>query len=99
MSDKIRGPWEFENPVCREIGGDIFYAGDEDDPGQIDNNLANMMIAKKVCMGCSHKLECLEWGLHHETFGIWGGLSPKELSRMRSKRKIPLRSLTTLKFL
>lgn len=99
MSDKLREPWTFEKPICREIGGDLFYAGDEDDPGQLDNNFANTQMAKQVCLSCQHLIECREWGVHHESFGVWGGLSPKELANLRRKRKIPLRTLTTLKFL
>lgn len=99
MSDKLREPWKFENPVCREIGGDIFYSGDEDDPEQIDSNLINNNLAKKVCEGCSHLMECRNWALRHESHGVWGGLTPKELANLRSRKKIPLRSLTSFKFL
>ena len=99
LSNNLREPWKFERPVCREIGGELFYAGDEDDPQQIDNNFMNTQMAKRICMSCEHIVECREWGLNHESFGVWGGLSPKELSTIRNQKRIPLRSLTTLKFM
>ena len=99
MTKKLREPWEYEKPICREIGGDLFYAADEDDPTQVDNNFVNTQMAKKICLECVHMIECREWGVHHESFGVWGGLSPKELSNLRRKRNIPLRSLTVSKFL
>ena len=43
--------------------------------------------AKRICLGCEVKDECLEYALaHDERFGIWGGLSERE--RRRVKRGI-----------
>ena len=40
--------------------------------------------AKKVCLGCEVRVECLEYALaHDERFGIWGGLSERERRRLR----------------
>ena len=42
--------------------------------------------AKKVCLTCDVRSECLEYALgHDERFGIWGGLSERE--RRRIKRR------------
>ena len=47
--------------------------------------------AKKICVGCEVKAECLEYALEHdERFGIWGGLSERE--RRRLKRRASLTS-------
>jgi len=43
--------------------------------------------AKRICLGCDVKNECLEYALaNDERFGIWGGLSERE--RRRIKRGI-----------
>lgn len=43
--------------------------------------------AKRICVGCDVKQECLEYALmQDERFGIWGGLSERE--RRRLKRKV-----------
>ena len=43
--------------------------------------------AKRICLGCEVKDECLDYALaHDERFGIWGGLSERE--RRRIKRGI-----------
>jgi hypothetical protein len=99
LSKKLREPWEFETPICREVGGDLFYSADEDDPEQIDTNFTNVHLAKRLCANCVHIDDCAEWGIHHETFGVWGGLSPKELSNIRSQKRIPLRTITNFKLL
>lgn len=40
--------------------------------------------AKKVCLGCTVKTECLEYALaQDERFGIWGGLSERERRKLK----------------
>lgn len=40
--------------------------------------------AKKVCMACEVRIECLDYALENdERFGIWGGLSERERRRLK----------------
>nr|WP_269204429.1 WhiB family transcriptional regulator [Motilibacter deserti] len=40
--------------------------------------------AKKVCLSCEVRSECLDYALaHDERFGIWGGLSERERRKLR----------------
>jgi WhiB family redox-sensing transcriptional regulator len=40
--------------------------------------------AKKVCVGCDVRGECLDYALEHdERFGIWGGLSERERRKFK----------------
>jgi len=40
--------------------------------------------AKRVCLSCQVRSECLEYALaHDERFGIWGGMSERERRRLR----------------
>ena len=42
--------------------------------------------AKKVCIGCEVRAECLEYALQHdERFGIWGGLSERERRKLKKR--------------
>ncbi len=42
--------------------------------------------AKKICVGCEVRGECLEYALENdERFGIWGGLSERERRRLRRR--------------
>lgn len=42
--------------------------------------------AKKVCVGCPVRAECLEYALaHDERFGIWGGLSERERRKLKKR--------------
>lgn len=42
--------------------------------------------AKKVCVGCEVKAQCLEYALRNdERFGIWGGLSERERRRLKKR--------------
>lgn len=40
--------------------------------------------AKKICVGCEVRAECLTYALaNDERFGIWGGLSERERRRLK----------------
>ena len=42
--------------------------------------------AKKVCVACEVRAECLEYALaHDERFGIWGGLSERERRKLKRR--------------
>ena len=42
--------------------------------------------AKRICVGCEVRDECLEYALEHdERFGIWGGLSERERRRLKRR--------------
>ena len=42
--------------------------------------------AKKVCLTCDVRQECLEDALEHdERFGIWGGLSERERRKLKKR--------------
>lgn len=42
--------------------------------------------AKKVCVSCEVRSECLEYALgNDERFGIWGGLSERERRKLKKR--------------
>jgi WhiB family redox-sensing transcriptional regulator len=42
--------------------------------------------AKRICLGCEVKDDCLEYALaHDERFGIWGGLSERERRKLKKR--------------
>jgi WhiB family redox-sensing transcriptional regulator len=42
--------------------------------------------AKKVCVGCEVRQQCLEYALaNDERFGIWGGLSERERRKLKKR--------------
>ncbi len=42
--------------------------------------------AKRVCVSCEVRVECLEYALEQdERFGIWGGLSERERRRLKKE--------------
>ena len=45
-------------------------------------------MAKSICNSCIHKTECRQWGLEHEYFGIWGGLTERERRPIRRRLNI-----------
>jgi hypothetical protein len=63
---------------------DWFYSDDIDEipeeerAGHGRRSSARYAQAKRVCKTCPFIQECLTYGLAHEMYGVWGGLSGKE---------------------
>ena len=75
----MRGPWQFEEPSCAEVGGDFWFPDKAEDS-------AELRLAKKICASCTHKTECLEWALENERFGIWAGTNERTRQQIRGRR-------------
>lgn len=82
----MREPARYEAPRCAEVDPELFFLEKGDNLGP---------KVRAICAGCDHKIECAEWGIKHETFGIWGGLTPRERQRIRKQNNIPLDTIST----
>ena len=71
--------------LCREIGIEFFFP----DAGEV----MDYQLARTVCSGCGVREQCLEWAVHHEPHGMWGGATPQERKLIRRKRNIVLREI------
>lgn len=70
---RIRYDWQ-ESALCRGEDPDLFFP-ERGSPGD---------SAKRVCVNCSVRLDCLEYALANgERYGIWGGLTERERTRLR----------------
>jgi len=89
MTDLVP-PWKYEEPLCAEIGAELFYIEDKDEK-VIGQRLNAYVDAKKICLSCSHLKECGAWAIQNEKHGFWGGYSPEERKQIRSKLNIILK--------
>lgn len=52
--------------------------------------------AKRICLGCEVRAECLEYALDNDQrFGVWGGLSERERRAVKHGNLLPLEQLHT----
>jgi hypothetical protein len=88
----VKKPWEFDNPVCAEVGHQLFYLDDRDDIGvdRLPDNMSDYRKAQSMCTSCVHQFDCAEWGIKKERHGVWGGLTPHDREQIRKKRNILL---------
>jgi WhiB family redox-sensing transcriptional regulator len=82
----MREPAKYEAPLCAEVDPELFF------PEKGDNL---NKIVRTLCSMCDHKIECAEWGIKHESFGIWGGLTPRERQQIRKEKNILLDTIST----
>ena len=97
-SDGVRPPWHFEDPVCAEVGTEIFFAADADDFNTVGIPQDTYKEARKICQTCDHVVECAEWGIRNENHGVWGGLSPAERKRLRGRMGVGMRRTVQVPF-
>jgi WhiB family redox-sensing transcriptional regulator len=70
---KIRYDWQ-SRALCRGAEPDLFFP-ERGSPGD---------SAKRVCVNCEVRLDCLEYALaNSERYGVWGGLTERERTRLR----------------
>lgn len=71
--------WEAD-ALCRQTG--------PDDTMWFPEKGGSTRDAKRLCLMCEVRAECLEWALdHHERHGIWGGMSERERRAVEQKRR------------
>lgn len=54
---------------------------------------ADIAYAKRICAGCPDRADCLDWGLRHEDYLVWGGMDEKQLRALREQLGIDLDEL------
>ena len=97
----MRGPWNYESPGCASVGGDFWFPERSLDPNEIglfSYTAPEVLLAKSVCNSCIHKTECQQWGLEHERFGIWGGLTEGDRDPIRKRLNIDIEEVGVVNF-
>jgi WhiB family redox-sensing transcriptional regulator len=73
LSDVEELDWQ-ERALCAQTDPEAFFP----------EKGGSTREAKKVCLSCEVRVECLEYALSQdERFGIWGGLSERERRRLK----------------
>jgi WhiB family redox-sensing transcriptional regulator len=70
--------------ACQYTDPDLFFAEDD---GLFEATSVASDQARRVCLGCPVRPDCLRHALNRpETHGTWGGLTERELRRERAVR-------------
>jgi hypothetical protein len=87
----VRGPWEFESPVCAGVGIFAYYL-EEDEKLERERSAYDQhhYDAVLLCKRCPHLLECLSWGTYREPYGIWGGTTPSQRREIRQHKGVSI---------
>ena len=94
----MRAPWHYESPGCASVGGDFWFPERKDSDNSYSYQSPEVAVAKSICNSCIHKSECQQWGLEHEEFGIWGGLTSRERSIIRTRLNIIVEEVGVVNF-
>lgn len=80
-------PFDTSKSACREHHVKVFFPIIEN-PQMSSKMRTLIQQAKQICSGCEVKEACLEYALHNESHGIWGGMSETERQYARMERGI-----------
>lgn len=70
--------------ACRGLDPDLFVPVERQGPGG-DNRHGKALA---VCAECPVRSDCLEYAItNRETFGVWGGTTPKQREAERRRRR------------
>lgn len=82
---------EFYDPAkaaCRGMDSEIFFPNAER-----KHRMGGAHVSKEaveVCSGCEVRKGCLDYSLHYEPIGVWGGYTEIEREYLRRRRGIQL---------
>jgi WhiB family redox-sensing transcriptional regulator len=76
-ADEVAGELQWqERSLCAQTDPEAFFP----------EKGGSTREAKRVCLSCEVRVECLEYALENdERFGIWGGLSERERRRVKKR--------------
>lgn len=72
---------DFTEASCKDIGVELFFE-------ESKTPTTEEKMVMHLCRSCPVQKDCLNWGLHHELYGIWGGLTRAQLRRARVAQNI-----------
>jgi WhiB family redox-sensing transcriptional regulator len=68
---------------CTQLGVDAMFP-----EGNSNDQRYAVKVAKSICTTCPIIADCLEFAIHHEIYGVWGGRSEAERHEIRQLRNI-----------
>lgn len=72
--------------LCGGLSFAAFFGAASDDRPTMKRS--EISYARGICSGCPVKRDCLDWALGRgEAFGVWGGTSGRQRSRMQAEIK------------
>lgn len=74
ISEALAPPAFVQDAVCSQTDPELFFP----------EKGGSTKDAKSVCLACPVRVRCLTWAMQtDQRFGVWGGLSEKERTRLR----------------
>ena len=70
----------YKQAGCRGLDTELFY------PDRDVFTKDEESMFQRMCVECPVMLQCLEWALVHERYGVWGGTTPSQRQRERRRR-------------
>ena len=91
---------DLSGAACAGMDGDMFY-----DDMNVHESLTEYgrytstapkqhAMLRRICLNCPVVFECADFGIKHERFGFWGGMTAMERRSIRTTRNILLEEIS-----
>lgn len=74
--------------ACHDKPTSWWFGGDKDDDGEVLAAPDDVKTAERLCQGCRFRLDCGEYGLRNEPFGMWGGIKLNTLTGTQRRDRL-----------
>lgn len=86
MAQTLNLDW-MDQAACKGLDINFFYTS-RNSPNP--KYLEHLSTLRRMCGGCPVLAECAEYGIKHEKYGFFGGLTESERKTIRGRKNIPL---------
>lgn len=76
--------WWLDSAACKGFDPNMWFEAVVNDTDMREMNI----LAQSICGSCEVRKHCLEYSLHYERYGIWGGLTASDRDKIRRKQNI-----------
>jgi len=79
---------KWKNAACKTLPPDMFFKIEEKNVRAV----VGIDVFRFTCIPCPIWKQCLNYGAHHENYGVWGGMTTEERRALLSPRKSDLKT-------
>ena len=83
---------DLSDAQCTQTDPEIWF------PASTSDHLISS-VAKVICAGCPVQMDCLEYSLHWDVAGTWGGVARHERDALRSRLGLTAHAVMATPFL
>jgi hypothetical protein len=88
QTDGTKAPYFDGSQLCAQVDPELFF------PNNAGEAVKLKRLVIPICRKCSFQMQCLEYALNSDVYGIWAGTSETDRIQMRRQLGIRVNSMS-----